>query len=292
MQLQIMYMINADLVNRNGNVVSAFCHDELEVEVMPSAEASPPLQLVHYPSEFRTHSQTLLRRHLWCRSAGTLHISSWEPEAINLAVSAPRATTLAFVKITLIPHQNFAALLRPYEWEITAKTWLKARTFCSTKVSGKIPIIPFLKADPFLQMDTETTECERRKCCSLGWRLDRLSIRGTIESEERLAPWTTFLRIPVSSPKYLVPTFLTALAARRYSLCLLLSITGISHRSLYLEVPVQVIYDDAPSDGKVKAVEHIKEQGDEEELVEMLAPLTVQDIRHSPGKLPEYSYFY
>lgn len=287
-----MYMITADLVMRDGNFIWGICHDELEVEVMPSTKASPPLQLVHYPSEFISNSQSLLRRHLWCRSMGTLRVSSWEPEAINLAVSTPKATTLAFVKMSLTPHQNFAALLRPYEWGISAKTWLKARTFCSTKVFAEIPIIPSLKADPFLQMHAETTEPESRKCTSLGWRLDRLSTRGTIEAEEGLAPWTTTMRIPISSPKHLVPTFLTALAARRYSLCLLISITGFSHRPLYLEVPVQIVYDDTQSNGWVKDVEQSNEQRDEEELAGIMAPLTIQDLGHPLEKLPEYSYFY
>ena len=287
-----MYMINADLVKRDGNDIRGICHDELEVEVMPSTKAPPPLQLVHYPSEFIINSQSSLRRHLWCRSMGTLRVSSWEPEAINLAVSTPRATTLAVAKMTLTPHQNFAALLRPYEWEIIAKTWLKARTFCSTKVFEEIPIIPLLKADPSLQMHVGTTESESRKCNSLGWRLDRLSTQGTIESEEGLAPWTTFLRIPISSLKHLVPTFLTTLAAHRYSLCLSLSITGFSHRPLYLEVPVQVIYDDTQRDSRMKDVDQSKEQRGDNELVGMLAPLTVQDLGHFPEQLPKYSYFH
>lgn len=83
MQPRIMYIITADLVKHDGNDIWGICHDELEVEVMPSTKASPPLQLVHYPSEFIITSQSSLRRHLWCRSMGTLRVSSWEPEAIN-----------------------------------------------------------------------------------------------------------------------------------------------------------------------------------------------------------------
>jgi hypothetical protein len=42
----------------------------------------------------------------------------------------------------------------------------------------------------------------------------------------------------------------------------------------------------------MKDVDQSKEQRGDNELVGMLAPLTVQDLGHSLEQLPKYSYFY
>jgi len=243
MQPLITYKITADLFERVRGVQRKICHQELEIRIMPKTVAAPPLQIRHFPFEFRTISKHSLRQHMWSRSMGELRISTTEPEALNIATTAPRATTTVFATLTYTPRRQWVSSALPYEWEIVVKYFLRSRTFYSSKPFVTRPIISAIDSDPHLEMHTETTKSESRRCCSLGWRLDRLSTHGTIKSEDAATPWTTFLKIPVNTSKHLAPTFLTALATRRYALCLSFNITGLYHSPIELEVPVQVIYD-------------------------------------------------
>lgn len=286
MQPLIFYVVIAHLYSAHeGGSITGY--SELEFKVKPLAKAQPPLQLSYYPSEFTPTSECVVKRHLWGRSLGRLRISCSEPEALNTAVAAPRATTTAFAKMMFVPRKNCGLMIYPYEWEVTVKYFVKSKTFCSSQVFTKEPLVPDLKSS-ILELHTETTTPETRRCTSHGWRVDRLSKRGTIESEDEDKPWTTCLKIPINAPKDLLSTCLTTLSARRYSLCLSFHIVGFSHHTVELEVPIQVTHDDFQS-----------KAGSKELLVgnEIASAFSQLSVLHTnlPGiqsseELPKYSY--
>lgn len=290
MQPNIVYMITANLVSCCGNVPWVVSHDELEIKIMPSIKAAPPLQLAYYPSEFKIECERTLRRHFWGPSIGSIHCFSSEPEPINLAVSTPRAATLVCVKLEWTPRMDLGASASPYEWEITSKYHLKSRTFCSDRPFTKRPTIPSSNTNSNLELRTATLESESRQCKSLGWRLDRLSTRGTIQPEGGTKRWVTFIKIPVNVSKNLSPIFLTPLSTLRYSIHLSIGVAGFSHYSTELEVPVQVIFDDSQIDSL-----GIGRRGRQslDDIVDTFASLKVVDTAavELVEKPPKYSCF-
>ena len=67
--------------------------------------------------------------------------------------------------------------------------------------------------------------------------------------------WTVDLRVPVSVPKTLLPTFLNVLSARQYALVLRVSIAGLWQGGvLKMAIPLQLTYhnnqDTATRDGR------------------------------------------
>jgi hypothetical protein len=53
--------------------------------------------------------------------------------------------------------------------------------------------------------------------------------------------WATTLKMPICSPKRLLPTFCSALAALRYTLRVRLHVRGMYHSPFTLDVPLQVL---------------------------------------------------
>lgn len=137
--------------------------------------------------------------------------------------------------------QKLAA--RPYDWNITVKSILRVKTFFTTQPFTQIPTQTSVEKDPTAQMDSSDTKSDLRHCYTHPWRLHRLSSAGTIVTEASATPWTSTLVVPVNACKTLLPTFLSPLAARRYVLVVQLDVGDLSHGTLALEVPIQVIHD-------------------------------------------------
>lgn len=244
MQPRIMYVITALSTRFAGDMSSATkCRTKREITVMPSIPASPPLQIEHFPHEYKTICVKNLKRRMWNRPIGKLTISAVEPKALNISTSALRASTVASVRLLFQPCGAHTPAATPYEWRLTVKSHLKVRTFYSTKQFTHIPTMESVKLDPLAEMTSSCTLPEIRQCDTLSWRLHRLSSAGTIASDALATPWTTTLIVPVSASKSLIPTFLSPLSARRYVLVLHITIEEIHHDAIVLEIPVQVICD-------------------------------------------------
>ena len=223
------------------------CRAKKEIRMMPTTLSTPPLQTEHYPREYRLTCKQPLRKHAWSRSLGNLAISASEPPALNTATSNPRASSLLRVQLIFTPScKTLAQTERPYDWDITVKSALRARTFYTTKPFSQTPTLETAGSDPLIQEVSRITKSETRRCDTLPWRLHRLSSHGTIIAANPNLPWTATLTMPINACKDLVPTFLCPLSARRYSLSLQFTIANLSHTTLDLEVPIQIIHDPSP----------------------------------------------
>ena len=247
MQPRVMYVLTAVSTKVGTGIGPARKYrTKREVNVMPSIPASPPLQIEHFPQEYKMICVKTLKRHMWNRPLGKLTTSAAEPQALNISTSAPRASTVAPVKILFQPCGAHSTAATPYEWKLTVKSHLKVRTFYSTKPFTQIPTKESVNMDSLAEMTTSCTHPEIRQCDTLSWRLHRLSSTGIIASDTLTIPWTTTLMVPVNASKSLIPTFLNPLSARRYVLVMDITIEEMHHDALVLEVPVQVVWDSCP----------------------------------------------
>ena len=254
MQPRIMYVVTAVSTKLAGDLSSAtLCRTKREITVMPSIPASPPLQIEHFPREYKTTCIKTLKRRMWNRPLGKLTVSAAEPKALNISTPAPWASTISSVKLLfqLCGAQTPAA--RPYEWKFTVKSHLKLRTFYSTKPFTQVPTKESFKSEPLAEVTSSCTLSEIRQCNTLPWRLHRLSSAGTIASDTLAIPWTTTLIVPVNASKSSIPTFLNPLSARRYVLVLSITIEEIHHDAMVLEVPLQVISDSSQPAAPMKS---------------------------------------
>lgn len=283
MQPRIMYAITAVSTKFAGATRSATkCRTKREINVMPSIPASPPLQIEHFPHEYRTTCVKTLRRRMWNRPIGKLSISAEEPKALNISTSAPRASTVASVKLLFQPCGAHTPAAAPYEWRLTVKSHLKVRTFYSTKQYTQIPTRESVKSEPLAEMTSSCTQPEIRQCDTLSWRLHRLSSAGTIASDTLAIPWTTTLIVPVNAPKSLNPTFLNPLSARRYVLVLHITIEEIHHDVIVLEVPIQVICDlSQPASFLKRGSSEMGSESTEQQVTEGMSTMYLEDYNVS-----------
>ena len=215
-----------------------------EIIVMPSMAAAPPLQIEHFHREYKVTSCNTLKRHMWTRPIGKLTVSAVEPQPLNLSTVEPRATTTAAMKLLFQPCKAQISAARPYDWNISVKSFLRIKTFFTTQPFKRIPTEKGAETDPLIGIDSQITAANIRRCDTLPWRLHRLSSAGTITTDAVAAtPWTSILIVPVSASKTLLPTFLSPLSARRYVLVLQLNVEDMFHGAIALEIPIQVIHD-------------------------------------------------
>ncbi len=214
-----------------------------DISVMPSNAVAPPLQVEDFPRDYTLTSSKALKRHIWSRPIGKLTVSAVEPQPLNMSTNAPRASTTASIKLFFEPREAGECAIRPYDWSITVKSFLRIRTYITTRPFQQIPTQEIVETDPLVQVDSKATSASRRHCDTLPWRLHRLSPAGTITTGPLATPWTSVLIVPVNASKNLLPTFLSPLSARRYVLVLALKVGGLSHGTLALEIPIQVIHD-------------------------------------------------
>ncbi|KAI9820579.1 MAG: hypothetical protein M1827_004948 [Pycnora praestabilis] len=242
MQPNVTYTITATPLRIPARVGSAMrWKDRREISIMPSIPAAPPLQIDHFPCEYRTNCGKTLKQHFWSRPAGRVIVSAEEPEPLNISTSAPRATSTVSVKLSFEPCATHTPPVRPYEWNVTVKYYLRIRTFYTTRQYTQVPTKKTAKTEALVQKSSSTTMPEVRQCNTLSWRLQRLSSAGTITEDTEVLPWTTTLTVPVNASKTLVPTFLCPLSTRRYALVMEVSIANVNHDVMALEIPIQVI---------------------------------------------------
>lgn len=256
-----------------------------DVSVMPSNTAAPPLQVEDFTREYTLASSKALKRHIWSRPIGKLTVSAMEPQALNMATNAPRASTTASIKLFFEPCEARGCASRPYDWSIAVKSFLRIRTYITTRPFKQIPTQKLVETDPLVQMDSKATSESLRHCDTLPWRLHRLSPAGTITTGPCATPWTSVLIVPVNASKNLLPTFLSPLAARRYVLVLALKIGGLSHGTLALEIPIQIIYDPLKISNRSSRtlLEHEQEHLLEQDVMDMAAV----SLKDGPEMQPE-----
>ena len=260
------------------------CHDEREVITMPCTPAAPPLEIGHFPHEYKLCTMKGVKQHMWKHSLGHLHVSAVEPVPLNICTVAPRTSTLVSVQLAFTPKPPFEIEVCPHEWKCIAKYYLRSRTFYSTRKLERMPTTSAMETDPLLKMREEKSSWEVRGFGLSCWRRGGSPEDGNPVLDERLRPWTTTLVLPVNASKDLLPTFLNALSARQYALVLRLMIEGLYHATIELIVPIQVIY--YPADAVLPAIEAEIETSDQDCNLLAMGRLAIQSaILHDDGDL-------
>jgi hypothetical protein len=245
---------------------------EREIIVMPYTLAIPPLQMEYFPREYVSSTARVLKQHRWSRSLGMLNVSATEPPPLNMWTSAPRATTLATLKLNLSPLHLGDFSIQPHEWKFVVNYHLRSRTFYSTQKLDRIPTMAAAKHNHFQQVRVGSIRSEVREIGTVPWKIDCRTQSSDHDNGlhiEESCIWAANLTVPISAPKSLLPTFFNQLSARQYAIFLGLSIGGIYHGLIELILPVQVVFH--PPQGGPGIIQ-------EESRTESLEPISLSDL--------------
>lgn len=237
--LSIFYRITATI--KLDSTLQHSCNPgqvyQRNIRVKPTKLADPPLQIQFYPGEFKVESSIRIRNH-WLSSIGKLHVSADEPKPLDLAVTTPRASTDVPI---LLSFTTGKSLTEPFDWTIVVQSQIKMRTFYGSRKLTREPTIHDLREGK-LSLRTISTEKETRYYKALEWTKGQFP-----QNKECITPgekpgslWFSTLYATVSLSKDFLPSFLSPLAALRYSVVLKISILGRTHSTATVEVPVQV----------------------------------------------------
>ena len=252
---------------------------------MPYTLATPPLQMQYFPGEYVSSIARVLKQHRWSRSLGMLNVSATEPPPLNMWTSAPRASTLATLKLTFSPMYLDDFGIQPHEWKFVVNYHLQSRTFCSTEELDHIPTMAAARRKQFQQVRIGSIRSEVREIGTVPWKIDcgaQSSDHDNGLHFEESCIWTATSTVPISAPKSLLPTFLNQLSVRQYALVLGLSIGGLYHGLAELILPVQVVFH--PPQGSPGIIH-------EESSTESLEPISLSDLdpQNSPFQLHDTS---
>lgn len=129
---------------------------------MPSNAVAPPLQVEDFPRDYTLTSTKVVKRHIWSRPIGKLTFSAMEPQPLNMATNAPRASTTASIKVFFEPCEAQGCATRPYDWSIVVRSFLRIRTYITTRPFKPIPTQEIVETDPLVQMDSKATSASLR----------------------------------------------------------------------------------------------------------------------------------
>jgi len=241
-QPSIVYAIDAVLESRSvSSAMIATSRDVREIRIMPFTTASPPLDLGHFPNDYRTTSVRQVKQHLWSKALGEMTVSMVEPSPLNVCTSASRAVTEVALKIEFKPLDAVKMSICPHRWNCLVDLRLHVKTFYSTRLLEQTPCIDMLRRRSQFWLRSKYIKLPSFKLDTLPWRLNRLSPHGTI-LQNQSPSWVATITLPISAPNTLLPTFLTILTARTFALQVNFKIVDVYHGPLELEVPLQVVF--------------------------------------------------
>ena len=239
------------------------CSEEREIDIKPFDGPAPPIDPSHFPYDYRTHITRRLRDCRWKHPFGALSASVAEPTPLDTWTSAPSASTMVTIQLSLTPtgrHPQKFEMFGQWSWQPVVTYHIRSRTVFSTCLLRRVPSLRDADLNPFIEVKDRKTRAERQKCGALVWSRDcrsshqtnpdtlqcggrsRASSRSQECEEHHSCDWTATLTAPITAAKSLLPTFLNRLSARQYALVLRLDIEGLPHPVLKLVIPLQVIH--------------------------------------------------
>ncbi|KAL9616366.1 MAG: hypothetical protein Q9160_008760 [Pyrenula sp. 1 TL-2023] len=281
MQPLIMYTLDAEVrtpgISTSGIAISS--RVSREVPLIPIRPASPPLDIKDFPREYQLKLARNLRKRFRYRPLGTIEVSTSEPQPLNLASRYPRPFTTVPIQLSFTELTRYKKIpAHPCNWKLCIRTTIISKTFYS--------VLPLFK---YGQPTTRLAKVSSTMSLNVSHESDELrSPRDTFWSlthKDGHAIWTAGINVPVHVPKRIPPTFLSALAGRRYSVRVEIDVVNLSHFPLVLETPLQVIFN--PQD---RTEEHGEEQSSSEasSVSEPPGACAEDDFLNTGSPPPEY----
>jgi hypothetical protein len=243
-----------------------------EIRIVPYTEVLPPTDTQDFAAEFIETTSNSFRTSMFSSTAYMMTLSTYEPPAIQLKSTQVHGATEMELYVEIkaacdeVDGRNVDRLsqsLRKLTFNV--ETVLRAKTFYSTTPFIRIPGHSMLTLKGSVRLHDEVLKLNTLHAKPGSWQyllrdrrpsyaeaVRRLSVvsEAASGSSSGSSPgpaiasrgWSTCIRLPVTVPPNLPPTFCSAVVARQYSLITRIKIGGVSTKGFILEIPLQVIY--------------------------------------------------
>ena len=218
-----------------GKAAAGSCHSR-EIKIMPTMMPRPPVYVYPPDGEYRTRAVKVnARKSFFGRGEGIVLFQSSEPAPLNVLEPTYKATTIVRIKCIFKPSPRRQYEFLPRDWVLRVRAVIYHKQYYSSKPLAQEPTLHDLHADSHLRCTNTSLQPETREYRNLAWCVDCT----TLGADEPL--WVTEIAVVVASSKSLLPSYLCALAALKYSVVLDVSIVGLHFAHATLEVPLQVV---------------------------------------------------
>lgn len=244
----------------------------LPVVITPHTEELPPTETNDFPAEFREQETKIMRRFLMGTTLGALKISLGEPPPLTYHDGSEHSSTGALMRLEFVPTSSSSTSKLPHGLTFTVYSLVRVKTFYSVKGFPGLPSQGLLGVDTDTRLRDDIVKLETQTVTNASWgyrfNIGRQSSEGLLNSisqngvfngrlndeavshpsnlePKTTAPngrWISNWTIPIEVDGRLLPTFCSALVARRYSLIVPVRVGGVRQERFDLEVPLQVIH--------------------------------------------------
>ncbi|KIW87375.1 uncharacterized protein Z519_12011 [Cladophialophora bantiana CBS 173.52] len=242
---------------------------QLEIPIRPAPEVFPPCDTGDWLNDFIVKQSHPFRASTFSFQKYTMVVGTQEPAPVMMVDDHPFGTTEVTIRFSVtasisnVDPQGLATLLQRIGFRIIPG--LRAKTFYSTRPFPKLPAQSILTANDPHRLHDQVLKLEQVNRTLTSWRLiesnavplsdEKCTLGSTVghkthsakTSPTPVAVWQSNISFPVKVSNDVTPTFCSAIAARQYSLVILLKATGISVGKFVLEVPIQIVSAPTPS---------------------------------------------
>lgn len=237
---RISYYIQVKMLRRresDGKAVT-LADSSRKVRVMPNFEEIPPIHVQDHPGDYALRAEKDIKKGFFKGKLGRLVAETEQPKALRLSRdSLCPPTTMVSVSVWFTPTDE--SLEPPKLGTLAAK--LKISTFFSTSLINYTPRLSSRMNDVLLGYYGESLLLSSRCMEGVKW----------VKNSSSPTTYKATLLVPITTPKckVLVPSFMTCLMSRSYTLDLSVAIQASthSHPAVSLKLPLQVSHPSTPS---------------------------------------------
>ena len=208
---------------------------------IPFTELDPPLEQADFPKEFTRSSASRLRKRSLASPIGEFSITMDEPEPLRILNVGGKDCGRAWIRLAFQPSLITDSQPRLERWECVLESQVRIKTFYSTMPLHEMASNCLARANRHLRVRSEVIGLKPRDANLHLSTFTREPIDGDLRPPGRFL-YSSRLLLPIDVADDLLPTFCSLMAARRYTLRVSLTIKGLHHQPMQVEVPLQVCY--------------------------------------------------
>lgn len=208
------------------------------INLMPLAQAGPPLSIDDFPGEFKLACRADLRKRVSNRVVGDIQISMNEPRPLAIfADGVKKCCGEGLLNLKIRTRDFLVGCRQPQKWKYQLESQIRMKTFYSTLPIGEMASNCLMQKNHFLRVRTENVHFESRPISLISWDYESMNVGA-----DQMTSITASLPFAICIDNQLIPNFCGPLSTRRYCLQVQLRIQGVRHSPLVLVSPLQIFH--------------------------------------------------
>lgn len=253
----------AAFIKSDASEETVTSHHQLVIPIRAAPEVFPPCDTEDFFNDFVVKQSHPLRPSMFSFQKYTMTLTAAEPAPVLMVEGHTFESTEIVIRVCVTASINnldtreFVTLLQRIGFRIIPG--LRAKTYYSTQPFPKLPVQALLTVHGPHRLHDQVLKLEQIRRSVTSWRfvetdavppMDKYGIHQSTSGHkvypirDTLSPtaeWQSELSFAIRLPSDITPTFCSAIAARQYSLIILLKATGVYVKNTVLEVPIQVV---------------------------------------------------